>query len=159
MVFFFFSSSDDNNELIGILKLRYRSGMAVRPDRSASRLLAAAHISSLSASDDIQAKGLDTMRVRYDGIPSSLIEGVGFLVSLAWSSSMAQEGGPTARRFRTERSDWDEGLVWSWGRSRAGTMVLGSVSVQVNDELIDGLAWDRGRVVCFAYHVVGLRLH
>ena len=59
MVFF----SDDDG-LIGILKMRYKSGMAVRPDRSASRLLAASHISSLSASDNIQTRGLDTMRVR-----------------------------------------------------------------------------------------------
>lgn len=49
---------------IGILKVRETDGMAVRPDRSASRLLAASHISSLAISEGIQAKGLDMMRVR-----------------------------------------------------------------------------------------------
>lgn len=48
----------------GILKVRETEGMAVRPDRSASRLLATSHTSSLSASEGIQAKGLDMMRVR-----------------------------------------------------------------------------------------------
>lgn len=47
-----------------MLKVRETEGMAVRPDRSASRLLAASHTSSLSASDGIQAKGLEIMRVR-----------------------------------------------------------------------------------------------
>ena len=48
----------------GILKVRETDGMAVRPDRSARRLLAASHMSSLSAPSGIQAKGLDMMRVR-----------------------------------------------------------------------------------------------
>ena len=47
-----------------MLKVRETEGMAVRPDRSASRLLAASHTSSLSASDAIQAKGLEMMRVK-----------------------------------------------------------------------------------------------
>ncbi len=51
-------------ELTGILNVRDTEGMAVRPDRSASRLLAASHTSSLSVSEGIQAKGLDMMRVR-----------------------------------------------------------------------------------------------
>lgn len=51
-------------ESVGILKVRETDGMAVRPDRSASRLLAASQTSSLSISEGIQAKGLDMMRVR-----------------------------------------------------------------------------------------------
>ena len=47
-----------------ILNTRETEGKAVRPDRSASLLLAASHITSLSASDGIQAKGLEMMRVR-----------------------------------------------------------------------------------------------
>lgn len=47
-----------------MLKTRETEGMAVRPDRSASLLLAASHTSSLSVSEGIQAKGLDMMRVR-----------------------------------------------------------------------------------------------
>lgn len=50
--------------LIGILKVRETDGMAVRPDRSASRLLAVSHTSALSVSEGIQFKGLDMMRVR-----------------------------------------------------------------------------------------------
>lgn len=47
-----------------MLKVRETDGKAVRPDRSASRLLADSHTASLSESDSIQAKGLDMMRVR-----------------------------------------------------------------------------------------------
>lgn len=53
-----------SSELSGILKVRETEGMAVRPDRSASRLLAASHTVSLWISEAIQAKGLDMMRVR-----------------------------------------------------------------------------------------------
>ena len=48
----------------GMLNIRETEGKAVRPDRSASLLLAASHIPSLSVSDGIQAKGLEMMRVR-----------------------------------------------------------------------------------------------
>ena len=48
----------------GILKIRETEGMAVRPDRSASLLLAASHTSSFSASEKIHVKGLDMIRVR-----------------------------------------------------------------------------------------------
>ena len=56
--------SDGSCPSIGIRKVREIDGMAVRPDRSASRLLAASHTRSLSVSEGIQAKGLDMMRVR-----------------------------------------------------------------------------------------------
>lgn len=49
---------------IGMLKVRETDGKAVRPDRSANRLLAASHIASFSVSNFIQAKGLEMMRVR-----------------------------------------------------------------------------------------------
>ena len=48
----------------GMLNVRETEGKALRPDRSASLLLAASHILSLSVSDGIQAKGLEMMRVR-----------------------------------------------------------------------------------------------
>ena len=51
-------------ESTGMLHIRETEGKAVRPDRSASLLLAASHISSLAASDGIQAKGLEIMRVK-----------------------------------------------------------------------------------------------
>ena len=57
-------SEESSCGLRGILKIRETDGMAVRPDRSASLLLAASHTSSLSVSEGIQAKGLDMMRVR-----------------------------------------------------------------------------------------------
>lgn len=90
----------------GILKVRESDGMAVRPDRSASRLLAASHISSLSDSEGIQANGLDMMPVRYDGTPSSLIDS-----GLALGASTAQDEGVTASRAMAERRDWTEGLL------------------------------------------------
>ena len=58
------SVEDDDWGSIGMLKVRETDGKAVRPDRSASRLLAASHTASFSESDLIQAKGLDIMRVR-----------------------------------------------------------------------------------------------
>ena len=56
--------SEESRPSVGILKVREPVGNAVRPDRSASRLLAVSHTCSLSASEDIQAKGLAMMRVR-----------------------------------------------------------------------------------------------
>ena len=58
------SDEEEEHGSIGMLKVRETEGKAVRPDRSASRLLAASHISTLSVSEVIQAKGLDMMRVR-----------------------------------------------------------------------------------------------
>lgn len=62
-------------ERVGMVKVRETEGMAVRPDRSASRLLAASQISSFSPSEGSQPRGLMIIRVRYAGMPSSLIDG------------------------------------------------------------------------------------
>lgn len=58
-----------------MVKVREIGGMAVRPDRSASLLLAASQISSCSSLEDSQFKGFMMIRVRYAGMPSSLIKG------------------------------------------------------------------------------------
>lgn len=68
-----------------MVKTRETDGMAVRPDRSASLLLAASHMSSLSSCEDSQSRWLMMIRVRYAGMPSSLIEGELLLPSLAAS--------------------------------------------------------------------------
>ena len=40
------------------------------------------------------------------------------------SLSTVHDGGSMARRVRAARSDWAEGLRWSWGRSRTGIREL-----------------------------------
>ncbi len=57
-----------------MVKVRKTDGMAVRPDRSASLLLAASQISSCLSSEDSQARRLIMIRVRYAGMPASLIK-------------------------------------------------------------------------------------
>lgn len=73
-------------ERVGMVKVRETEGMAVRPDRSASRLLAASQISSLSRSEGSQSRELMMIRVRYAGMPSSLIDGGLPLLSLLVAS-------------------------------------------------------------------------
>lgn len=89
-----------------MVKVRETAGMAVLPDRSASRLLAASHISSLSSCEDIQSRWLMMIRVRYAGMPSSLIEGELLLLSFAAS----HDDGFTASRESVVRSKEPEGF-------------------------------------------------
>ena len=72
------SELSDLAEMVGMANVRVKDGKAERPERSANRALAASHMSSLSSSELIQSRALEIMRVRYDGMPSSLMEGRAF---------------------------------------------------------------------------------
>ena len=93
-------------ERVGIWKVLETEGIAVRPDRSASRLLAASQIPSFSPSEASQSKGLIMIRVRYAGMPPSLINGA-LVLSLLETS---HDDGFLASRQSVVSNDDAEGF-------------------------------------------------
>lgn len=107
-------------ESVGILKMRETAGIAVRPDRSASRLLAASQISSFSLSEDNQPRGLMMMRVKYAGMPSSSIP----FALLVQSLGESHDEGFRASLDSVVRNNDTEGFWCNCGRSRTGEKCL-----------------------------------
>lgn len=131
---------------VGIEKVRDMAGIAVRPDRSASRLLANSQISSLSLSEDSQSRGLMMMRVRYAGMPSSLIAAELLLLSL----EVSHDEGVMASSKSMECNNDTGGFWCSCGRSSTGGNRL--VQCQLSGLVLD----ERDRIPCKGADASGL---